>query len=286
MQSTTQAINEKSAAPATQDPDFSAIKTKMKATWSDGDYDFFSRYMAEGAKLVIGDWPAVKDEKLLDVACGSGQTAILYALNGVDVTGIDIAENSIEAAIERAALDGAQVGFKVGDAENIDFDDGSFDVVVSMFGAMFAPRPEQVVEEFSRVCRSGGRLHMANWTPQGMVGLMFKIIGRYVAPPGVASPLLWGDEETVTKRLSESFTDIKLIRKPYPKWIYPFDAAELVNFFRTYYGPVKRAFGALDEKNQLSLHQELIQNFAAHNVATDGTLDLQGEYLDVSAVRK
>ncbi len=275
-----------SSAGAITEPSMDGLKSKLKATWSDGDYDVFSRPMAAGAAVVVKQWDIKSGETVLDVACGSGQTAIPSAKLGAIVTGIDIAENTIEAAVKRADEEGVKAKFIVGDAEDLDYPDGSYDVIISMFGAMFAPRPEMVTDEFARVCRKGGRLHMANWTPQGMVGKMFKIIGGHVPPPNMPSPLLWGDEDTMTDRLSTNFSDIKLNRVFYPDWTYPFGENELIDFFREYYGPVKRAFGTLDEKNQAALRNELIENFAAHNTATDGTLDFRGEFLNVSATRK
>jgi len=263
-----------------------AIKTKMKATWMTGDYDTFSRYMEEGAKEILAGWDIKAGNNVLDVGCGSGQTAIPAAQIGANVSGIDIATNLIESARERAALEGVTVRFDEGDAEQIPYDDNTFDTVISMIGAMFAPRPDKVVSEFARVCRSGGTLRMANWTPQSMPGQMFKIVGSYVTPPaGVVPPVLWGDEETVHKRLSDNFSNIKLTRKYYPKWFYPFSATELVNYFREHFGPVKRAFATLNEQGQQSLFSALEQNFENHNIATDGTVEMKGEYLDVYAVR-
>ncbi len=225
-------------------------------------------------------------EGVLDIACGSGQSAIPSEKLGANVTGVDIADNTIEAAKKRASDEGVKAEFKVADAEDLPYADGSYDVIISMIGAMFAPRPEKVADEFARVCRKGGRLHMANWTPQGMVGKMFKIIGHHIAPPNTPSPVLWGNEETVLDRLDTHFRDIKTGREFYPNWTYPFGSDELVNFFREHYGPTKRAFAALDEEGQATLHRELSDNFEAHNVATDGTLNLRGEYLNVTAVRQ
>ncbi len=276
----------KQAAASTAQPSISELKSKLKATWSDGDYDVFSRPMAAGAVAVIEQWGITSGEKVLDVACGSGQTAIPSAKLGAIVTGIDIADNTIDAAKNRATDEGVKVDFSVADAEEMPFNDGSYDVIISMFGAMFAPRPERVIEEFARVCRKGGRIHMANWTPQGMVGKMFKIIGGHVPPPNMPSPLLWGDEETMMERLEADFSNINLNRVFYPSFTYPFGANELVDFFDENYGPVKRAFGVLDEKSQAELRSELIENFKAHNAATDGTLDLRAEFLNIAAIRK
>ena len=286
MSTTAMTMNNNIANPLTPDK-IVEIKSKMKAAWSDGDYDTFSRFMSTGANIILDEWQIQPGARLLDVACGSGQTALPAAAIGARVTGIDIAANSIAAAKERANLEGLDIHFEEADAENIPFEDDSFDTIISMLGAMFAPRPERVVAEFSRVCRSGGTLRMVNWTAQGLVGQMFKIVGSYVAPPaGVVSAMLWGNEESVNERLSNDFTDIVLTRKYYPAWQYPFSATELVDFFRKYYGPVKRAFSALDHEAQKSLHSELQQNFEAHNMANDGTLNLKSEYLDVFAIRK
>ena len=286
MSTTAQTINNTLNPTLNQVSDVTTIKTKMKATWMAGDYDTFSRYMEDGAREILAGWDIKAGHNVLDVGCGSGQTAIPAAQAGANVSGIDIASNLIEAARERAALEGVNVQFEEGDAEKIPYDDDSFDTVISMIGAMFAPNPDNVVSEFARVCRSGGNLHMANWTPQSMPGQMFKIVGSYVTPPaGVVPPVLWGDEETMYQRLSDHFSNIKLTRKYYPSWFYPFSSTELVKFFREHFGPVQRAFASLDVQNQRSLFEALEQNFESHNMATDGTVAMKGEYLDVYAVR-
>lgn len=287
MSTTAQSINESTNAMFKPTPNLETIKAKMKATWMDGDYDTFSRYMERGAEDILADWDIQAGETVLDVGCGSGQTALPAARQGAIVSGIDIAANLIDAARWRAKVEKLNVKFEEGDAEQIPYQDASFDKVISMIGAMFAPRPEQVVAEFARVCRSGGILRMANWTPQSMPGQMFKIVGKYVAPPtGIEPPVLWGVEETVHQRLNERFKELKLVRKYYPKWFYPFSAGELVKYFRTHFGPVRRAFESQDTQGQRALFEELEQNFENHNMATDGTLHIKGEYLDVYAVRR
>jgi ubiquinone/menaquinone biosynthesis C-methylase UbiE len=268
-------------------PDIAAVKSKMKATWMDGDYATFAQYMEPGAREVLRQWDIRPGERVLDVACGAGQTAIPAAEAGAHVTGVDIATNLIAAARERAARQGVAVRFEAGDAEQLPCDTASFDTLITMFGAMFAPRPERVVHELARVCKPGGRLRMANWTAQGMSGQMFRTVAAHVPPPaGAAPPVLWGEEETVRERLGEDFTDITLTRRIYPAWSYPFSVAQLVDFFRTWFGPVKRAFAALDDEGQKSLRDALEANFAAHNMATDGTVRLGSEYLDVYATRR
>ncbi|HEU4342676.1 MAG TPA: class I SAM-dependent methyltransferase [Candidatus Binatia bacterium] len=269
------------------EPSLANLKAKLGAAWMDGDYAAFSAYMKPGATMILADWRIERGVRLLDVACGAGQIAIPAAKTGARVTGVDIASNLIEAARKQAASEGLHVQFDEGDAENLPYPDGAFDVVISLIGAMFAPRPERVASELARVCRSGGRLYMANWTPDGMVGQMFKIVAKHVPPPqGMEPPVLWGDEATVCHRLSNGFTDIKFVRKYYPSWSYPFDVAGVVEYFRTVYGPVKRAFSSLDHAGQQPLRGDLETVFSAHSGTKNGTTVLQAEYLDVSAIRR
>jgi ubiquinone/menaquinone biosynthesis C-methylase UbiE len=272
---------------AESDPVLANLKAKLRATWMDGDYAAFSAYMKPGAAKILAGWRIERGIRLLDVACGAGQTAIPAAKTGARVTGVDIASNLIEAARKQAAAEGLHAQFDEGDAENLPYPDGAFDVVISLIGAMFAPRPEKVASELARVCRSGGRLYMANWTPDGMVGQLFKIVAKHVPPPqGMESPVLWGDEATVCNRLSNSFTDIKFVRKYYPSWSYPFDVGGVVEYFRTVYGPVKRAFGSLDHAGQQPLREDLETVFSTHSGTKNGTTVLHAEYLDVSAIRR
>jgi hypothetical protein len=150
---------------------------------------------------------------------------------------------------------------------------------------MFAPRPDRVATELARVCRSGGRLFMANWTPASMPGQMFKRIAEHVPPPpDVVPPPLWGDEDTARERLDQGFSRIRLTRKQYPQWVYPFSVAELVEYFRLHFGPVRSAFAALDEVGRQSLVEALASNFASFNLGTDDRVHISGEYLEVAAV--
>jgi SAM-dependent methyltransferase len=268
-------------------PGIEVIKARMKAAWEDGDYAYFATYMEPGARQILAGWNIAPGERLLDVGCGAGQTAIPAAHAGLRVTGIDIAENLIRHARRRAATEGVEARFDEGDAEQLPYADGSFDVVVSLIGAMFAPRPEKVAGELARVCRPGGRLYMANWTPTGMVGQMFKQLAAHVPPPpAVTPPPLWGDEATVEQRLGGHFHGFRLARKVYPAWRFPFSASRVVEHFRATYGPVKRAFEALDAGGQRSLHAALESVYASHNKARDGSVELEAEYLDVQAVRR
>ena len=265
--------------------DLDALKTRLRATWMDGDYDYFSRYMESSAVQFLDRLDVAPRAWLLDVACGSGQLALVAARRGLRVTGVDIASNSILAARGRAAAEGLDVRFEEGDAEEVPCPDATFDVVASIFGAMFAPRPERVASELVRVCRPGGRIAMANWTREGFIGAMFKTIARFIAPPGMPSPVLWGDEAVVRERFGARVSTLRLARVAY-RFDYPFPPAEVVEFFRTYYGPMTRAFAALDEADRKALRGDLVNLWMSHNRATDPTCTaVDAEYLDVVGVR-
>jgi ubiquinone/menaquinone biosynthesis C-methylase UbiE len=266
-------------------PDMQTIKTRMKATWMSGDYATFARYMEPGALEILASWQLQPGTKVLDIGCGAGQITIPAARAGVGATGVDIATNSLEHARNRATAEGLKVQFDEGDAEALPYPDASFDTVVSLIGAMFAPRPERVAAEMIRVCRPGGRILMVNWTAAGFVGQMFKTIAKHVPPPqGVPSVMLWGDEATVRERFSEGIKNLRLTKRFYPSWTYPFGISEVVEFFRQNYGPMQRAFAALEPDKQALLRQDLEQVFSAHNRATDGATRLAGEYLEVVAI--
>ena len=267
-------------------PQMEAIKAKKKATWNSGDYGTFAKYMEPGASKLLESWKIPADARLLDVACGSGQVAILAARAGLAATGVDIAPNSIKQARARAAAEGLTAQFDEGDAEQLPYEDSSFDVVVSMVGAMFAPRPELVAAELTRVCRPGGRIIMVNWTPAGFVGHLFKAIAKHVPPaPGVPPAALWGDEATVRERLRNGVRALTLTHRTYPLFDYPFGVPEVVEFYRQTYGPINRAFAALDEAGQQALRTDLEQVFSDFNRATDGTTSLESEFLEVDAIR-
>lgn len=261
-----------------------AIKTRLKAIWTAGDYDRFSRYMEGSARDFYERLNVSPGCQLLDVACGSGQLALMAARDGAKVTGVDIAANLVDRARERARAEGLTARFEEADAEALPFEDAQFDVVVSLIGAMFAPRPDLVARELLRVCAPGGTIAMANWTPQGFVGQMFKAVSKFIAPSGMPSPVLWGDEETVRTRLGHGLSDLTLIRRQY-LFSYPFPPAEVVEFFRQYYGPTNRAFASLDEAGQAQLRTALEQLWAGHNQAGPDSTTVHGEYLEVLGVR-
>ena len=265
--------------------ELTALKTKLRATWIAGDFGQIARFYASQAEDFIRRLDLKPGMNVLDVACGTGNLAIPAAKTGATVTGVDIAPNLVEQARENAKAAGVNARFDEGDAEALPYEDASFDAVVTMFGAMFAPRPELVASELKRVCRPGGTIAMANWTPSGFIGQMFKTTSSHVPPPpGMTSPVLWGVEETVRERLGEGISklDTKLQKIT---WVFPFSPAEVVEHFRLYYGPTQKAFGALDEEKQAALRKDLEQLWATHNQATDGTTRLEAEYLEVVAQR-
>ncbi|HEV2608707.1 MAG TPA: class I SAM-dependent methyltransferase [Noviherbaspirillum sp.] len=272
------------ARPA-MSPEMEALKARLKATWMAGDYGHFARFLEPGALEFLARLQLQPGTSMLDVACGAGQIAIPAARAGIKATGIDIASNLIEQANQRAAAENLDARFEEGDAEALPYEDASFDTVVSLIGAMFAPRPDKVAAELVRVCRPGGKIVMANWTPEGHVGQMFKIIGRHVPPPPLMpSTMKWGDEATVRDRLGVGTTQVLVEKHLYPMR-YPFGPNEVVEFFFTYYGPTNRALAALDSDGQAALRAELEQLWTTNNKAQDGTTNIQAEYLHVTAIR-
>jgi SAM-dependent methyltransferase len=223
--------------------------------------------------------------RVLDVACGTGNLAIPAARAGARVTGLDIAPNLLEQARARAAAESLDIAFDEGDVEHLPYADGQFDVVMSMFGAMFAPRPERAAAEMLRVCRPGGTVAMANWTPEGFVGKMFTLGARFAPPPpGLAPPVLWGSDSVVRGRLADGTSEIKT-EPVMVAFDYDFGPAEVVQFFRRYFGPTQMAFARLDEPAQAAYAAALEQLWIDHNEATDGRTVIQAEYLAVLATR-
>jgi SAM-dependent methyltransferase len=265
-------------------PEFDSLKSRLKATWSAGDYDTFSRYMESGAESFFQSLGAKPGQRFLDVGCGAGQLALLAARARLLVTGCDIAANWVEKARERAAAEELEIRFEEGDAEALPYPDGSFDIVASLLGAMFAPRPERVASEMTRVARPGGTIAMANWTPQGFIGQMFKTIAKHIAPSGMPSPVLWGDEATVRERLCDGIGCLRLSRRMYP-FDYPFGPAQVVEFFRVNYGPAARAFASLDDAGREILRTELTELWSTNNFATGDRTRVDAEYLEVIATR-
>lgn len=260
------------------------LKGRLKATWMMGDYDRFSRHMESDARVFYEGLGVAPGTRLLDVGCGSGQLALIAARAGARATGCDIATNWIEKARARAAAEGLGARFDEGDAEALPYEDAEFDAVVSVFGAMFAPRPEVVAAELARVCRPGGMIAMANWTPGGFAGQMFKTIGKYIAPSGMPSPVEWGDEAVASERLRADAASVKCARRLY-RFEYPFAPEGVVEFFRANYGPMNRAFASLEPAGQGALRAELVRLWSAANQASGERTLMDAEYLEVVATR-
>jgi SAM-dependent methyltransferase len=265
-------------------PDIGQLKTGLRSMWMSGDYDRFSRFMDRSARDFYERLEVAPGSRLLDVACGGGQLALIAAREGADVTGVDIAPNLVARAAARAKAEGLRARFEEGDAEALRFEDGSFDVVTSLIGAMFAPRPERVASELLRVCAPGGTIAMANWTAEGFVGTMFRTIAGFIAPNGMPSPLLWGNEAKVRERLAAGASTITLARRLY-LFDYPFPPEDVVEFFRLYYGPTARAFAALDDVAAGRLRRELVDLWSSANLGGPELTIVKAEYLEVIAER-
>ena len=266
-------------------PEMETLKGKLRGMWIAGDFGEIAKSIAAGAEEFVGRLDLKSGMRILDVATGTGNVAIPAAKTGADVTGIDIAPNLIEQAIARAEAEGVDAKFDVGDAEAMPYEDGKFDVVTTMFGAMFAPRPDVTASELKRVCRSGGLIAMANWTPEAFTGQMFKAGAKHVPPPpGMPSPVLWGSEDTVRERLSEGISDLQLTRRMII-FTYPFGPAEVVEHFRNYFGPTQKQFEMLDEAGQAAMRADLEALWEDGNQATDGTTRVESEYLEVRATK-
>jgi ubiquinone/menaquinone biosynthesis C-methylase UbiE len=265
-------------------PGIETLKSRLRRIWDAGDYDRLSRYLQGGAEGFYRRLPVPPGARFLDVACGSGQLALIAARHGVEATGVDVAGNLVERAREHARVEGLNARFQEGDAEALPFADGSFDVVASLVGAMFAPRPELVASELLRVCRRGGIIAMANWTPQGFVGQLLRTISRFVAPCGLPQPVLWGDQATVVERFGQGVSSLQLTRRN-TVLSFPFPPGEVVRFFRMYHGPANRAFASLGRAGRLRLQLEMEELWSAHNLAKGGLTRVNAEWLEVIATR-
>ena len=259
---------------ATVPNDFAELKQRLRATWMAGDFGEIAKLNARDAEGFIHRINLKLGAKVLDVACGTGNQSIPAARAGAEVIGLDIAPNLLEQARKRAKDEKLKIEFIEGDAEKIPYEAARFDVVLSMFGAMFAPRPEVVASELKRVCRPGGLIAMGNWTPGGFVGQMFQITSRHAPPPpGMVPPTLWGVEKVVTERLSQGLAKIALLEmtKQHLHFDYPFPPSEVVAFFRKYFGPTQTTFSRLDEAGQKALAADLTEHWTKNNL---GSADL------------
>ncbi|HEX2914537.1 MAG TPA: class I SAM-dependent methyltransferase [Chloroflexia bacterium] len=261
------------------------LKNRVKATWMSGDYARIAELIQPHADDFITRLQLTPGTRVLDAACGTGNLAIPAARTGANVTGQDLAPNLLEVARKRAEAEGLAIQLDSGDAEELPYADGAFDLVMSMYGIMFAPRPEPISAQLLRVCKPGGLIALANWTPGGFIGQMLKTVSAHVPPaPGMTPPPLWGVEEVVRQRLAAGTSEIKCTPRKvlFEESLSP---AEIVDYFIQYYGPINRAYAACNPEKQVALRQDLEKLWSDHNTATDGGTHVEAEYLEVLATR-
>ena len=266
-------------------PDFEALKSKQHAAWSSGDYarigvtlQIVGEELAEAMDLRAG-------QKVLDIAAGNGNVTLAAARRWCDVTSTDYVESLLAHGRQRAETEGLRIDFRVADAEHLPFEDGSFDAVVSTFGAMFSPSQNSTASEMLRVCKPGGKIGLANWTPDGFIGQMFRVIGKYLPPPtGVKSPALWGTRVWMDQAFDAAAAGI--VAKPRMFNFRYYSPQHFLAIFRENYGPLLKAFEALDASGQEALASDILALIGEMNLASDGTMVVPGEYLEVVVTRR
>ena len=267
------------------DVDLKAVKETQQKTWADGDFAMVASLIMIVAEELAEALQIVPGERVLDVACGSGNGAIAAARRSWgSVVGTDYVPALLERGRERAAAERLDVEFVEGDAESLPFGDGDFDVAMSIFGAMFAPDHEQTAAELLRVCKPGGRIGMANWVPDSGIGRMFMTVAKHAPPPpGVQPPLLWGTEDHLRELFGDGVTDLRIERR---KSRQTFRSADhWLDFFRTYFGPTKTAFERVGPEGEAALEADLRGFLEESNTAGEGALVLEPEYIQVLATR-
>jgi ubiquinone/menaquinone biosynthesis C-methylase UbiE len=272
-------------SPQQAQPDLQALKTRQHAAWSSGDYALIGATLQIVGEQLCEALDLRAGQKVLDVAAGNGNVTLAAARRFCEVTSTDYVPALLERGKSRATAEGVRVGFKEADAEALPFSDGAFDAVVSSFGVMFTPNQQQAAAELARVCRSGGKIGLANWTPEGFIGQIFKTLGKYLPPPaGAKSPALWGTRNWLAETFGPQAASISAEPRNFN---FRYRSPEhFVEFFKTYYGPMLKAFGALDAEKQASLKADLIALIDRLNVADDGTMVVPSEYLEVVIVKK
>lgn len=261
-------------------PDLSALRAEQNVAWSRGDYSKIGvTLQITGEELAEATNP-LPGSKVLDVAAGNGNATLAFARRWCNVTSTDIVPSLLENGRGRAAAEGLDVEFQTADAENLPFRSGSFDIVTSTFGAMFATSQMRTATELMRVCRSGGRVALANWTPRSFVGALFQTMAQYLpSPDGVYPATQWGSESWLNDAFSPSAEVIKMNLKNFN---FRYRSAEhFIDYFRCWYGPLHCAFNALDRENQLSLEQDIVTTIDLFNIATDGSMVVPSEYAEI-----
>jgi ubiquinone/menaquinone biosynthesis C-methylase UbiE len=269
-------------APASA-PDYAAIKQRQQATWAAGDYAIVGTTLQIVGERLCEAVDLRAGERVLDVAAGNGNASLAAARRWGEVTSTDYVGALLERAKERATAERLAIAFQEADAESLPFGDGRFDVVLSTFGVMFTPNQEKAASELARVCREGGRVGLANWTPDGFIGQLFKTIGKHVPPPaGVKAPALWGTEA----RLQELFSGHE-VRATTKVFNFRYRSPDhWLEIFKTYYGPTNRAFAALDADKQEALRADILDLLTRMNRSGDGTLVVPSEYVEVVVTKR
>ncbi|MGW3786009.1 class I SAM-dependent methyltransferase [Micromonospora chokoriensis] len=264
--------------------DLTAVKARQQVTWASGDYGAVAALIHPIAELLVTAADLSAGARVLDVATGTGNAAIAAARCGCAVTGVDYVPELLKRGHARASAERLPVTFVAGDAERLAYVDGAFDAVLSVVGVMFAPNQERAAAELVRVCRTGGTVALASWTPQGFIGELFRTVGRHVPPPaGLRPPVEWGDEDRVRELLGGAVGDFRAVRR---EFVFRFGTPEeFALFFRANYGPTLKAFEALPEERRAELHAALVELARRHNRASDGTVRIPAEYLEVVARR-
>jgi ubiquinone/menaquinone biosynthesis C-methylase UbiE len=276
-------VNTQDPRPVTQ-ADLRALKARQQAAWSSGDYALIGTTLQIVGEDLCEALDLRAGQRVLDVAAGNGNVALAAARRWCDVVATDYVPALLERARERAEADRLAIEFREADAESLPFADGSFDVVVSTFGVMFTPDQERAAAEMLRVCRRGGRIGLANWTPEGFIGQLFKTIGRHVPPPpGARSPALWGARTRIAELFEPHATSIKSSQRSF---VFRYRSpGHWLQVFRTYYGPVLKTFAALEPAAQAALERDLLALIAQHNRSGDGTMVVPSEYLEIVITR-
>ena len=274
--------------PATRDitvPDLEGMKNRQHAAWSSGDYAVVGTTLQIVGEQLCEALDLRSGRKVLDVAAGNGNATLAAARRWCEVVSTDYVPALLERGRIRAEAEGLRVDFKVADAEALLFAEASFDAVVSTFGVMFTPNQDQAAAELSRVCKSGGKIGLANWTPEGFIGQLFKTLGKYLPPPpGAKSPALWGTPSRITEMFATAAASIAAERRHFT---FRYRSPEhFIDVFRCYYGPMLKAFAALDEINQQGLRNDLLALLNKMNRADDGTMAVPSEYLEVVIVKR
>jgi SAM-dependent methyltransferase len=272
-----------SAPPPTID--LAAVKTRQRAAWATGNYAVVGTTLQIVGESLCEALDLRSGTRVLDVAAGNGNATLAAARRWCEVTSTDYVASLLESGRTRAEAEGHMIRFQEADAENLPFPDASFDAVMSTFGVMFTPDQDKVARELARVCKPGGRIGLANWTPASFIGQVFKTIGQYVPPaPGVKSPGLWGTKA----RLEELFgTTAREIRTTGREFVFRYRSpAHWIEVFRTYYGPMNKTFAALDAQQQAAFGRDLEALMEKHNRSGDHTLVLPSEYLEVVIERR